>query len=92
MGVSGQRHAPAALLPAKKRTPDTHCTEGWVGPRAGLDGCVKHHPHQRSIPGPPSQLTYMFVKKKLQTMTADLLRKRPDAVGLPVKRRLGKSV
>jgi hypothetical protein len=36
MGVSGQRHAPAALYP-QERTPDTHWTGGWVGPRAGLD-------------------------------------------------------
>jgi hypothetical protein len=34
--VSGQRHAPAALYP-RERTPGTHCTGGWVGPRAGLD-------------------------------------------------------
>jgi hypothetical protein len=32
MGVSGQRHAPAAIY-----TPGTHCTGGWVGLRAGLD-------------------------------------------------------
>jgi hypothetical protein len=32
MGVSGQHHAPAALLP-----PGTHCTGGWVGLRARLD-------------------------------------------------------
>jgi hypothetical protein len=37
MGVSGQRHAPAALLPPGERTPGTHCTGGWVGLRAGLD-------------------------------------------------------
>jgi hypothetical protein len=36
MGVSGQRHAPAALYP-RERIPGTHCTGGWVGPRAGLD-------------------------------------------------------
>jgi hypothetical protein len=36
MGVSGQRHAPAALCRGE-RTPGTHCTGGWVGPRAGLD-------------------------------------------------------
>jgi hypothetical protein len=36
MGVSGQRHAPAALYPGE-RTPGTHCTGGWMGPRAGLD-------------------------------------------------------
>jgi hypothetical protein len=36
MWVSGQRHASAALCPGEK-TPGTHCTGGWVGPRAGLD-------------------------------------------------------
>jgi hypothetical protein len=36
MGVSGQRHASAALCPGE-RTPSNHCTGGWVGPRAGLD-------------------------------------------------------
>jgi hypothetical protein len=35
-GVSGQRHAPAALYP-QGMTPGTHCTGVWVGPRAGLD-------------------------------------------------------
>jgi hypothetical protein len=35
-GVSGQRHAPAALYP-RERTSGTHCTGGWVGPRTGLD-------------------------------------------------------
>jgi hypothetical protein len=35
-GVSGQHHAPAALNP-RGRTPGTHWTGGWVGPRAGLD-------------------------------------------------------
>jgi hypothetical protein len=33
MGVSGQRHAPAALYPGE-RTPGTNCTGG---PKAGLD-------------------------------------------------------
>ena len=42
MGVSGQQHAPAALFPRER-----HCTDftgGWVGPRAGLDGCGKSRP------------------------------------------------
>ena len=34
-GVKGQRHAPAALYPRER--PGTHCTGGWVGPKAGLD-------------------------------------------------------
>jgi hypothetical protein len=42
MWVGGQRHAPAALPPGKK--PCTHCTEGWVGHRAGLDGYEKFRP------------------------------------------------
>ena len=35
MKVSGYLHAPAALPPEKN--PDTHRTEDWVRPRAGLD-------------------------------------------------------
>jgi hypothetical protein len=36
MGVSGQRHAPAALY-SGERTPGIHCVGGWVGPKACLD-------------------------------------------------------
>jgi hypothetical protein len=36
MGLSGERHAPATLYPGE-RTPGTHWTGGWVGPKAGLD-------------------------------------------------------
>ena len=42
MRVGVQLHAPAAL-PSGKR-PGTHCVEGWVGPRAGLDGWGKFPP------------------------------------------------
>jgi hypothetical protein len=35
-GVDGQRHAPTALPPVKR--PGTHCTGGWVGPRANMNG------------------------------------------------------
>ena len=51
-GVGGNRHAPTALPPGKRA--GTHCTWGWVGPRAGLDGCGKSRRHQDSIPGPSS--------------------------------------
>jgi hypothetical protein len=37
MGVSGQRHAPTALLHPGKGPSGTHWTGGWVGPRDGLD-------------------------------------------------------
>jgi hypothetical protein len=50
MGVGDQRHAPAALPPGKISV--THFTRGWVGPRAGLDGCDKSVLHWDSIPGP----------------------------------------
>ena len=40
--VGGYRHVPAAL-PLGKRL-FTHCTGGWMGPRAGLDGCGKSRP------------------------------------------------
>jgi hypothetical protein len=42
MKVGGQRHAPTALPPGKR--PGTHFIGGCVGPRAGLDGCVKSRP------------------------------------------------
>ena len=44
MEVDGQRHAPAALPPRKR--PGTRCTGGWVGTRAGLDGCGKIGPNR----------------------------------------------
>ena len=53
-GVCGQRHAPAALPPGKR--PGTHCAGGWVGPRAGLDGCGK------SLPPPPTGFHHRTVQ------------------------------
>ena len=35
--VGGQHPALATLSLGKR--PGTHCTGGWVGPSAGLDGC-----------------------------------------------------
>jgi hypothetical protein len=50
MGVGGQHHVSAALPPGKR--PGTHCTGGWVGPRAGVDRCRKSRSNRHSIPGP----------------------------------------
>jgi hypothetical protein len=47
--VGGERHAQAAL-PLGKRV-GTHCTGGWLVPRAGLDECGKFHPLGDSILG-----------------------------------------
>ena len=38
-----QHHAPAAFY--RRERPSTHCTGGWVGPRAGLDRCGKSRLH-----------------------------------------------
>jgi hypothetical protein len=38
-----------------RRRPGTHCTEGWVGPRAGLDRCGKSRPHRDWIPEHPAR-------------------------------------
>jgi hypothetical protein len=43
---------PRPLYPRDR--PGTHCTRGWVGPRAGLDVCEESRPHRDSIPGPSS--------------------------------------
>jgi len=48
----GQRNVPAALYPRER--PDTYCTGGWMGLRAGLDRCGKSRPHRDSILGPSS--------------------------------------
>jgi hypothetical protein len=39
---------PRLLYPWER--PGTHCIGGWVGPRAGLDGCGEPLPHRDSIP------------------------------------------
>jgi hypothetical protein len=36
-GGEGSASRPGRALPPGERAPDTHCTGGWVGPRAGLD-------------------------------------------------------
>ena len=41
MGMGGEHQAAAALPPGRS---GTHCSGGWVGPRAGLDGCGKSRP------------------------------------------------
>jgi len=43
MGVEGSAPGPGRLYPQERL--GTHCTGGWVGPRAGLDG--------RKISSPP---------------------------------------
>ena len=39
LGGGWSTRRPGRFTPRER--PDTHCTGGWVGPRAGLDGCGK---------------------------------------------------
>jgi hypothetical protein len=48
MDASAQLHAAAALPPGNRI--GTLCSEGWVGPRVGMDECGKSRPSRDSIP------------------------------------------
>ena len=64
----------AVPLPPGKR-PGTNCTGGWVGPRAGLDGCGKSRSCRDSIPDRPARSESLY-----------LLRNRGNIyVGLKIK-------
>ena len=43
---------PGRFTPGER--PGTHCTGGWIGPRAGQEACGKSRLHRDSIPGPSS--------------------------------------
>ena len=57
MGVRSKRHVPAALPTGKSRYP---LYRGWVGPRAGLDGCGKSRPHRDSISDRPARRESLY--------------------------------
>jgi len=57
MGVGGEPHAPAALYPRERH--GTHCTGGWVGPRAGQDG-RKISSQPTFDPGPSSRSQSLY--------------------------------
>ena len=61
MGVDGQRHASVALPPGKR--PVNPCIGGWLGPRAGPDGCGNFRSHQDSIPGPSSSVASCYTDR-----------------------------
>jgi hypothetical protein len=48
--MRGQRHASAAFIPRER--PGTHCTGGWVGPKAGLAGAENLAPTGIRSPDP----------------------------------------
>jgi len=49
---------PRPLYPRER--PGTHCIGGWVGPRAGLDGCGKSRPHRDSNPDRPARSDWLY--------------------------------
>ena len=51
MGGGWSNAKPRPLYPPWKKH-GTHCTEGWMGPKAGLDGCGRSRLPRDSIPGP----------------------------------------
>jgi hypothetical protein len=57
--MGGQRHATATLPPGKR--PGIHYIGGWVGRKAGLDGCGKSRPHRDSIPDRPTRSESLYL-------------------------------
>jgi hypothetical protein len=60
---------PRPLYPRKR--PGTHCVGGWVGPRAGLDGCKKSRPPPGFVPWTVQRVTrqnqnWYFILRQLQ--------------------------
>ena len=49
---------PGRFTPRER--PGIHCTGGWVGPKAGLDGCGKSRPHRDPIPGPSARSESLY--------------------------------
>ena len=76
-GVSGQRHAPAALYPRER--PGTHFTGGWVGPRAGLDG------RKNLVPTGIRSRTIQPVAQSLYRLSYLTPKKRKYRIKIPVE-------
>jgi len=49
--MSGYQHTPAAISPRERH--GTHCTGGWVGPRAGSGQTENLAPHRNSVASSP---------------------------------------
>jgi hypothetical protein len=49
---------PGCLYPLER--PGTHCTEGWVGPGAGLDRCGKSRPTGIRSPDRPARSESLY--------------------------------
>jgi hypothetical protein len=58
MGMGGQHHVPAALPPVAR--PGTHFIGGWLGSRAGLDGCGQARPTGIRSPDRPARSQSLY--------------------------------
>jgi len=66
---------PGRLTPGKK--PGIHCIRGWVGPRAGLDGC--------RLSRPPPEFDSRTVQPVANLYTYYAVRVQQMCIGLHVK-------
>jgi hypothetical protein len=57
--MGGQLHAPVVLPPGKRS--GTHCTGGWVGPKAGLDRYVQPVASSYTDYAIPAHIKYMYL-------------------------------
>ena len=55
------------LLFTPPERPGTHCTGGWVGPRAGVDRCRRSCPHQNSTVQPVASRYTDYVTRPTST-------------------------
>ena len=69
--MRGQRHVPAALYPRERS--GTHCTGGWVGPRAGLDMCGKSRPTGFRSSDRPARSQSLYRIRSRSTVTYEQL-------------------
>jgi hypothetical protein len=58
---------PGRSTPGKR--PGTNCTEGWVNPRTGVDGCGKSRPPHRGSIHRPSCLYQVTIQTELSRLT-----------------------
>jgi hypothetical protein len=58
MRMCGQRQVLVALPPGNRL--GTHCTGGWMGPRACLDGHRESRPYRHSIPDRPANSESLY--------------------------------
>ena len=64
----------ATLRPLYPReSPGTHCTRGWLGPRAGLDVCRNSHPPTGCDPGPSNPVAQSLYRLSYRAHLCRLL-------------------